>query len=434
MKVGLDGRSVCWGDCCAASHSHFTHRFCSWARAGLAKHQCAPLFSPTTLVRVLCFAGFSPSNILFLQPEAHPDWNLPVCVSAVPHGQATSHHSLLAVDVQQSSIRFLGNLVLSLWDCGGQDAFYESYFDSQRGTIFPNVAVLIYVFDIESPDLEKDFQYYEGCIDALGQNSPDSRIFCLVHKMDIAPPESRQAVFEERAAVIRNRSRGRKVECFATSIWDETLYKAWSSIVYSLIPNVSRLEKHLGEFANVCSADEVVVFERATFLVIAHTSPREHEDEHRFEKISNIVKQFKLTCSKCGAQFQAMSVGGQDFVAFVDEFTTNTYVMVVTSGPHQRTEAVSLNIEIARQHFERLLQQAQQAPGARELMAPAQGAAAAAGNTATGSLASATMPSSLDAAVTATLGSSPGDLSAVKAAVASEAEDVTSSSLSLDPL
>ena len=60
------------------------------------------------------------------------------------------------------------------------------------------------------------------------------------------------------------------MRCFATSIWDETLYKAWSRIVYSLIPNVHVLEAQLEEFSNLCGADEIVLFERATFLVISH--------------------------------------------------------------------------------------------------------------------------------------------------------------------
>ncbi len=29
------------------------------------------------------------------------------------------------VDVNKQRVRFLGNLVLSLWDCGGQDKFME---------------------------------------------------------------------------------------------------------------------------------------------------------------------------------------------------------------------------------------------------------------------------------------------------------------------
>ena len=57
------------------------------------------------------------------------------------------------------------------------------------------------------------------------------------------------------------------MQCFATSIWDETLYKAWSQIIYSLIPNVELLEKQLKDFSFICNADEVVLFERATFLV-----------------------------------------------------------------------------------------------------------------------------------------------------------------------
>jgi len=87
-----------------------------------------------------------------------------------------------------------------------------------------------------------------------------------------------------------------RVTCFRTSIWDETLYLAWSSIVYSLIPNVEGLEAKLTEFCGICEADEVVLFEKATFLAISHANRSSHPDIHRFEKISNIIKQFKLSC------------------------------------------------------------------------------------------------------------------------------------------
>ena len=84
------------------------------------------------------------------------------------------------------------------------------------------------------------------------------------------------------------------VTFFKTSIWDETLYKAWSSIVYQLIPNVKSLEHQLESLCEICGADEVVLFEKATFLVISHATHTAHSDVHRFEKISNIIKQFKL--------------------------------------------------------------------------------------------------------------------------------------------
>ena len=65
--------------------------------------------------------------------------------------------SILAVlvDVEQSYVRFLGNLILNLWDCGGQEAFMECYFAAQKDNIFKNVEVLIYVFDVQSLELDK---------------------------------------------------------------------------------------------------------------------------------------------------------------------------------------------------------------------------------------------------------------------------------------
>ena len=44
-------------------------------------------------------------------------------------------------------------------------------------------------------------------------------------------------------------------------------FQAWSSIVYLLIPNVKKIEKSLNTFANIIDADEVLLFEKASFLV-----------------------------------------------------------------------------------------------------------------------------------------------------------------------
>lgn len=113
-------------------------------------------------------------------------------------------------------------------------------------------------------------------------------------------------IFKEREEDLRRLSRPLACTCFRTSIWDETLYKvlnltvhifiyllsqliklrlfffvgkfswtllgffslqAWSSIVYQLIPNVQQLETNLRNFAQIIEADEVLLFERATFLV-----------------------------------------------------------------------------------------------------------------------------------------------------------------------
>jgi Ras-related GTP-binding protein A/B len=150
---------------------------------------------------------------------------------------------------------------------------------------------------------------------------------------------------------------------------------------------------------------QVVLFERATFLVISHTvgSASHTRDPHRFEKISNIIKQFKLSCrssladyfyagcvmvmgdlkriwgwwlththaplppkkthtdadvtfdprSKSAAHFQSMEVRNDKFAAFIDYFTTNTYVMVIMSDPTIRKCPLSLTM--SHVHFASLL-------------------------------------------------------------------------------
>lgn len=93
-----------------------------------------------------------------------------------------------------------------------------------------------------------------------------------------------------------------RVMCFQTSIWHDTLYRAWSTICANLVPQADLIAEHLQAFCANADVEEVVLFERATFLDIAHASSPtvdeevSYRDVHRFEKISNIIKMFKLSC------------------------------------------------------------------------------------------------------------------------------------------
>lgn len=259
------------------------------------------------------------------------------------------------VDINRSRVRFLGNLVLSLWDCGGQGLFMEQYFQSQKDQIFKNVEVLIYVFEVVSKEPEKDLAYYKSWLSALEELSKGARIFCLIHKMDLIAETMRDKVFEQKEKEIMDCSESFHVTWFKTSIWDETLYKAWSDIVNILLPNVEDLRSNLSDFCNAWNADEVVLFEKYTFLVIANHDNKNHKDTHRFEKISNIIKQFKLSCIKTNFQFQSMIFKNSYFTAFIEEFTKSTYIMVIVSDPDVETEAISYNIKASRDYFENLV-------------------------------------------------------------------------------
>jgi Ras-related GTP-binding protein A/B len=260
--------------------------------------------------------------------------------------------------VEHSSFRFMGNLMLSLWDCGGQDVFMENYFESQKDHIFRNAMILIYVLSVSSlqgdAETQKEIAYFKNTVDSLRQVSPSAKIYVLVHKSDLMPPHERTNMFNRTSDQLKIIANGMSIECFLTSIWDETLYRAWSRIVHSMMPNMDLVERELGFIAETIEADEVVLFERFTFLVIAHVTRKNFSDALRFEKISNIVKQFKLGANREHNTFNALDLRTPNFRAYMDQFTQNTFILVVSSKPEIHPAATTCNVSAARAHFLKL--------------------------------------------------------------------------------
>lgn len=101
-----------------------------------------------------------------------------------------------------------------------------------RSHVFTSVAVLIFVFDISSKEPSSDLISFASTIAALHEFSPNSKIFVLIHKMDLVSPDQKAALFQSRAKEIQRTCEvegfvPEQVEFCATSIWDQSLYKAW---------------------------------------------------------------------------------------------------------------------------------------------------------------------------------------------------------------
>ena len=241
-----------------------------------------------------------------------------------------------------------------------QDAFTESYLATQRETIFSDVAVLIYVFDIESREVDRDLDTYGAITQALKEHSPHAYVFCLVHKMDLVQNEHRERIYEERCKLILARSEKMDVETFASSIWDQTLYKAWAGVVHKMIPNLARIEKFLHAFANRIIAEEIVLFERSTFLTVTHIV-RDDVDENpgldRHERVSNIMKTYKHSVARnsrttpASASFMLYKVQSPHFNCFMARFTDNTFILVVIPPGEAAFNCAVLNTMMARDAF-----------------------------------------------------------------------------------
>ncbi|RLV90168.1 GTP-binding protein GTR1 [Spathaspora sp. JA1] len=275
------------------------------------------------------------------------------------------------IDVELSHLRFLGNMTLNLWDCGGQDIFMDNYFTNQKDHIFKMVQVLIHVFDVESKSINKDIEIFIKSLTNLQKYSPGAKIFVLLHKMDLVQIDKRQELFTimmEKLQKISNPYQFKLIG-FPTSIWDESLYKAWSQIVCSLIPNINLFNSNLIKFNSILDAEEIILFEKTTFLVISSTAsmnqeeddeentvkqPEEDLDPKRFEKISNIIKTYKQSITKLRTNFNNLIIHGSNGNNFyIDILTDNMFIMIVLK---QSVEELLIldNIKAARKWFEKI--------------------------------------------------------------------------------
>lgn len=137
-------------------------------------------------------------------------------------------------------------------------AFMDQYLDGRRNTIFAQVHTLIYIFDVQKTTAS-DLVYFGNILDALqagsgigvasrskqrqrddedsseensdgehsisGESGP--RVHILLHKMDLVESGERQHVYEQRAVEARAKCKAagfERVQIFATSIYNETLY------------------------------------------------------------------------------------------------------------------------------------------------------------------------------------------------------------------
>lgn len=261
------------------------------------------------------------------------------------------------IDVEHSHLRFLGNMTLNLWDCGGQDVFMDNYFTNQKDHIFKMVEVLIHVFDVESKEVNKDIEVFEKSLRQLREFSPNVKVFVLLHKMDLVQADRRDELFGIMMNKLQEHSSpyGFQLTGFPTSIWDESLYKAWSSIVCSLIPNMGTYEKNLSKLTGILEAQEIILFEKTTFLVICSSNNNDDSgdsaklDPKRFEKISNIMKNFKQSATKLKSQFKTLILNDSLFIV---ELSSNLMIFVVLEKGKVGQQVILENIKQARRHFQ----------------------------------------------------------------------------------
>lgn len=254
--------------------------------------------------------------------------------------------------INVSSINFLGN-EFTLADCGGQRNHLDEYLTKYPEDVFSNVEMLIYVFDIEHAE-DRDYQQsYIDIMARLVEYSCDAKIFILMHKIDKIKISDLDAKKKVCANVVQRLTTLHSIEkIFFTSIWDDSLYNAWSQIVQSMIPVVKEIKQMITNFGKTNFCDEIVLVERDTFLIVANyekVATREDISYGRYERIAGIFKTLKINCKD--EELETISIKNGHFRAVLQNYTENTYILIIQKNNKVNFNSVLFNLDVIKQNF-----------------------------------------------------------------------------------
>lgn len=173
-----------------------------------------------------------------------------------------------------TSEQFLSLIDLSVMELPGQLNYFEPTYDSER--LFSSVGALVYVIDSQDEYLNA-LTNLSMIIEYAYKVNPRIHIEVLIHKVDGLSEDYR--IDAQRDIMQRTGDElldlgleGVQVSFYLTSIFDHSIYEAFSRIVQKLVPELPSLENMLDNLVAHSSIDKVFLFDVNSKIYVATDS------------------------------------------------------------------------------------------------------------------------------------------------------------------
>lgn len=170
--------------------------------------------------------------------------------------------------------QFSSLIDLSVMELPGQLNYFEPNYDSER--LFSSVGALVYVIDSQDEYLNA-LTNLSMIIDFAYRVNPKINIEVLIHKVDGLSEDYRmdaqQDIMQRTGDELLDLGlEGVLVSFYLTSIFDHSVYEAFSRIVQRLIPELPSLEHMLDNLVQHSSIDKVFLFDVNSKIYVATDS------------------------------------------------------------------------------------------------------------------------------------------------------------------
>lgn len=158
-----------------------------------------------------------------------------------------------------------------MWDFPGQFEYLESSFDLEE--IFGSHGALVWVIDAQDDYLESVSRLNRTIL-TVQQYYPNINIEVFIHKVDGLSEEYRTDTFQDIVQLISDELsdagyENAPVHYYLTSIYDYSVFEAFSKVIQKLIPNLSTLENLINTLSNNCGFEKSYLFDVLSKIYIA---------------------------------------------------------------------------------------------------------------------------------------------------------------------
>ncbi|KAK2751062.1 hypothetical protein FQN57_000137 [Myotisia sp. PD_48] len=158
-----------------------------------------------------------------------------------------------------------------IWDFPGQLEYHDASFDQEE--IFSTLGALVWVIDAQD-DYSEAVSRLNRTILTIQQYYPHINVEVFIHKVDGLSEEYRSDTFQDIVQRISDELsdagyENAPINYYMTSIYDYSVFEAFSKVIQKLIPQLSTLENLINILSNNSGMEKTYLFDVLSKIYIA---------------------------------------------------------------------------------------------------------------------------------------------------------------------
>ncbi|KAJ9638133.1 GTP-binding protein gtr2 [Knufia peltigerae] len=174
--------------------------------------------------------------------------------------------------IQKDSVRSF--MDFQVWDFPGQLDYFDPTFDTTE--IFSEIGALVWVIDAQD-DYSDSLNRLTTTIINLQNTFPHINVEVFVHKIDSLNEELRSDIYQDIVQRVNDDLSDAgyinpNITYHLTSIYDHSIFEAFSKVIQKLIPQLNTLENLLTVLVNNCGMAKAYLFDILSKIYVASDS------------------------------------------------------------------------------------------------------------------------------------------------------------------